>query len=60
MEIVYFTLAAVVLYLVADRAVDAVERRVGRRLEYRTLLFFAVLLALAVVTFALLRRVAPG
>lgn len=56
MEIVYFSLVAVVLYLAADRVVDGVERYLGRRLESRSLLFLGVLLALALTVFAVIRR----
>lgn len=60
MQIVLFTVVAVVLYLAADRILDALERRAGRRFENRSLLFFAILLVLAVVTFTLVQRYAPG
>ena len=55
MEAVYFTLVAILLYLVADRALRAIESAVGRSLEYRSVVFFAILLALALGTFALIR-----
>ena len=55
-----FTALAVVLYLVADHALDALERRAGRRFEYRSVLFFVILLVLAVLTFAAVQRFAPG
>lgn len=58
MEVLYFTLAAIVLYVVSDRILDAIERRAGRRFENRTLIFFAILLGLALATFALIRRFA--
>lgn len=60
MEVLLFTALAVVLYLLSDRALDALERRAGRRFEYRSLLFFAILLLLALVSFALVRRFGPG
>lgn len=60
MEMLLFTALAVVLYLVADRVLDAVERRAGRRFEYRSLIFFVILLALAVVAFTVVRRLGPG
>ncbi len=56
MTTVYFTLAAIVLYLVCDRLLDSLERRAGRRFEYRSLIFFGLLLGLSLVTFALIRR----
>jgi hypothetical protein len=54
---IYFTLVAIGLYLVADRILDALERRAGRRFEQRSLLFFVLLLVLSLVTFAVLRRI---
>jgi predicted PurR-regulated permease PerM len=60
MQIVLFTLLAVVLYLAADRVVDALERRAGRRFDNRSLIFFAILLVLAVASFAVVQRFAPG
>jgi membrane-anchored glycerophosphoryl diester phosphodiesterase (GDPDase) len=59
-EALLFTALAVVLYLVADRALDALERRAGRRFEYRSVIFFAILLVLAVLSFALVRRFGAG
>lgn len=52
-------MTGVVLYLAADRLVVLIERRAGRVLEHRTLLFFVLLLALALVTFAAIRRFLP-
>lgn len=60
MQIVLFTLLAVVLYLVADRILDALERRAGRRFDNRSVIFFVILLALAVASFAVVQRFAPG
>jgi len=59
-QTILFTMLAVVLYLVADRALDTAERRAGRRFEYRSLYFFLILLVLALVSFALVRRFVPG
>jgi predicted PurR-regulated permease PerM len=58
MTAVYFTLAAIVLYVLADRLLDLLERRAGRRFENRSLVFFGLLLALSLATFAVIRRVA--
>jgi Ca2+/Na+ antiporter len=60
MQILLFTALAVALYVASDRLLDALETRAGRRFEYRSLIFFAILLALAVVTFAAVQRFAPG
>jgi len=59
-EALLFTALAVVLYLVADRILDVLERRAGRRFEYRSMIFFAILLLLALVAFAAVRRFGPG
>ena len=55
MEAVYFTLVAILLYLVADQALGAIESAVGHSLEYRSVVFFVILLTLAIATFALIR-----
>ena len=60
MEAVYFTVAGILLYLLADRLLILIERRVGRVLEYRTLVFFGLLLGLALVSFAAIRRFLPA
>lgn len=57
MEAIWYTVVAIVLYLVSNRILDAVERRVGRRFEYRTLIFFGILLTLAIVAFWALRQI---
>ncbi len=59
MDVVYFTLVAILLYLAADRIVRAIESALGRTLAYRSVLFFALLLGMALVTFALIRSLAP-
>lgn len=56
MQIALFTLVGAALYLVADRVLDAAERYAGRRFQHRSLIFFALLLGMATVTFALIRE----
>lgn len=61
MEIILFTGVAAVLYLVADRLLLLLESRAGRRFDNRSVVFFVILLTLAVVTFGALQRFAdPG
>jgi hypothetical protein len=60
MEMIYYTLVAVFLYVAADWILDRIEITVGRRLEYRSLAFFVILLALALISFALIRRLSGG
>jgi hypothetical protein len=58
MSIVYFTLAAVALYLLSDWILERVEVTAGRRLQYRSLVFFSILLTLAMTSFALISHLA--
>ena len=51
-----YTIVAIVLYVTADRILDALEHRAGRRFEHRSLIFFALLLAMAAATFAVIRQ----
>ena len=55
MDAVYFTVAAVVLYFAADAILDWIEQRRGARFENRQLVFFAIILPLALMAFALIR-----
>jgi hypothetical protein len=52
---IWFTLVAIVLYLVSDWLLERVELAVGKRLEHRSLIFFAILLSLALVTFSIIQ-----
>ncbi|MGI9263044.1 MAG: hypothetical protein ACR2QR_13450 [Woeseiaceae bacterium] len=55
MEILLFTLVAIVIYLVADWAIRWMESRRGEVLKNRQVVFFVVFLALALVSFRVLR-----
>ena len=59
MEIVYFSLAAILLYLAADYILRRIESAAGRTLEYRSVVFFAVLLGMALLAFELIGKLAP-
>ena len=56
MEMLYYTLAGVFLYVAADWILNRIEIAAGRRLEYRTIVFFVILLVMAMTSFALIRR----
>ena len=56
METLYLLAVGIVLYLVSDWIVNRIEISVGRRLEQRTLIFFGILLVLAIASFALIRH----
>jgi hypothetical protein len=58
MEVFYFTVTAILCYVIADWALKRVEAIAGRRFENRSVIFFAILLGLALVSFALVRHLA--
>lgn len=60
MELLYFTAVAIILYVVADWILDRVETRRGRRFEHRSLIFFAILLSLALLVFTGIRQFLGG
>lgn len=60
MEIILFTIAAIILYIVSDRALNYVELRRGARFQHRSLIFFTILVTLAVLSFNLIQYLAPA
>lgn len=60
MSIVYFTLVAIILYFAADWVLERVEIAAGKRFEHRSLIFFAILLTLAVSSFSLIQYYGEG
>jgi len=55
MEVIYFTVVAIVLYLLADWILVRIEVAAGKVLEHRSLIFFAILITLALTSFWLIR-----
>jgi hypothetical protein len=63
MDLVYFTVLAVGLYFGADWLLDRLERARGKRFDNRQVVFFAIILPLALAAFWLVRALsgpAPG
>jgi len=56
MEFVYYTIAGIVLYLGSDWILNRIEVSRGKRFEHRSLVFFVIILALAVVTFRIIEH----
>ncbi|MCP4335013.1 MAG: hypothetical protein GY785_20355 [Gammaproteobacteria bacterium] len=54
-EVLLFTLVAIVIYLVADWIIRMIEARRGEVLKQRQVIFFAIFLVLALVSFRVLR-----
>lgn len=59
MEIVYFTLVAAGLYFFSDWLLDRIEKIRGQRLANRNVIFFAIILVLALLTFKLIDILQP-
>jgi len=53
-EIVYFTLVAIGLYFMSDWLLDRIETARGKRFENRSVIFFAIIMVSALVTFELI------
>jgi len=60
MALLIFAVVGLVLYLLADWLLNRIEIAMKRRLEYRTLVFFAILFVLALVVFPLIRIILAG
>ena len=56
MSAVYFTIVAIILYFAADWLLERMEISAGKRLEHRSLIFFAILLTLALSSFTLIQH----
>jgi hypothetical protein len=55
-EIIYFTLVGIGLYFASDWILDRIEAARGRRFENRSVIFFVIILVLAVVSFQIIGR----
>jgi hypothetical protein len=56
MKSLYFVLVAIILYFGADWILRRMETAAGQPFKYRSIIFFAILLTLALVSFALIRN----
>ena len=54
MELIAFTLAGIVLYFFSDWLLDRIEQARGARFENRSIIFFAIILVLALVSFQII------
>lgn len=60
MSMVFFTIVAIILYVTADWLLERVEVAAGRRLKNRSLIFFVILMTLAVSSFSLIQHYTGG
>ena len=54
MEIVIFTVVGIALYFAADWALDRIEAARGTRFENRSIIFFVIIMVLAIAIFQLI------
>lgn len=50
MEILNYTLIGIGLYFLSDWLLNRIEAMFGRRLEYRSVVFFVIIMSLALIT----------
>ena len=57
MEVIYYTLVAAGLYFMSDWILDRIEVSRGERFKNRSVIFFLIILALAFISFSLIKYV---
>ena len=57
MEMIYYTIAALVLYGISDYILNTIEIRIGKRLPNRSFIFLIIILILSVTTFSAIRAI---
>lgn len=55
-ELILFSLNAIVIYLLSDWLVRLIERRTGKVLKHRQIVFFIIFLVLVMTSFQILRN----
>ena len=58
MQYVAYTITAILLYLFSDWILNRIEISRGKRFEHRSVIFFAIILVLAVGSFEIIDRLA--
>ncbi len=56
MEMLYYTLTGIALYFVSDWLLVRIEQARGKRFENRSVIFFGIILVLALVSFQIISR----
>ena len=59
MEMVYYTIAALLLYGISDYILNTIEIKLEKRLPNRSLIFFAIISILAVASFSIIQAIYP-
>jgi len=55
-EMIYFTLAGIMLYFISDSILNQIEIMRGERFAHRDIIFFAIIFTLGASSFALIRH----
>ncbi len=56
MAYLYYTVTAVLLYFLSDWILNQIEKSIGKRLKYRSVIFFAIIMSLSLTSFNLIDR----
>jgi predicted PurR-regulated permease PerM len=57
MEIIYYTIAAIILYGISDYILNRIEIRMGKRLPNRSFVFLVIITVLALASFSAIRAI---
>ena len=57
MQYIAYTVTAVLLYIFSDWILNKIEISQGKRFEHRSLIFFAIIMVLAIGSFEIIDRV---
>ncbi|MCP4284748.1 MAG: hypothetical protein GY792_09890 [Gammaproteobacteria bacterium] len=57
LDLVAYTVAGLALYFVSDWILNQIEVRRGKRFENRSIVFFAIIMVLALTLFELINRI---
>lgn len=60
MEMVYYTITAILLYVISDYILNTIEVKMEKRLPNRSLVFFAIISILAVSSFSVIKVIYKG
>ena len=60
MEMIYYTIAALLLYGISDYILNAIEIKLEKRLPNRSLVFFSIITILAISLFSVIRVTYKG
>lgn len=58
-EVIYFTITAILLYVAADKILLTAERLRGGHFKNRSMIFFGIIMILALATFQILQHFLP-